>query len=70
MKGEIRALVEKDGKVRLSVEGVNGPECLKTTEFLERELGEVNERRRTRDFYALAKLRQENRIIRNETNYL
>jgi hypothetical protein len=62
MKGQIRVVVERDGKVTLSTEGVNGPRCLNLTEFLERGLGEVVKRQRTRDFYKEIRLTQRNQI--------
>jgi len=46
MKGEIRVVVERDGKVTISTEGVNGPQCLNLTEFLERGLGDVVKRQK------------------------
>jgi len=62
MKGQIRVVVERDGKVTLSTEGVNGPQCLNLTEFLERGLGDVVNRQKTRDFYKSIRLSQRNHI--------
>jgi len=62
MNKQIRIVVEKDGKVRLEVEGVSGSQCLLTTEFLETEIGEVFERQRTSDFYKAREITLTNRI--------
>ena len=51
MKGEIRVLVDKDGTVTFRVEGAHGTRCLTRTESLEREMGEVIERRKTGDYF-------------------
>jgi len=62
MKGQIRVVVERDGKVTVSTEGVNGPQCLNLTEFLERGLGDVVNRQKTRDFYRFVRLSQRNHM--------
>ena len=38
---QIKVHIQPNGEVEISVEGVKGSQCLKLTEFLERELGEV-----------------------------
>jgi hypothetical protein len=48
---QISVVVERDGKVRLEVEGFRGAQCLSVTAFLEKDMGAVCERRRTGDFY-------------------
>ena len=68
MKGEIRVVVERDGKVTISTEGVNGPQCLNLTEFLERGLGDVVKRQKTRDFYRSVRLTQRNHINQEDTS--
>ena len=62
MNKQIRIVVEKDGKLRLKVEGVSGSQCLLATEFLEKEIGEVFERQRTSDFYKAREITLTNRI--------
>jgi len=60
MKEQIRVVVERGGKVTLSTEGVAGSKCVELTEFLERGLGDVVTRQKTRDFYRAARLTQRN----------
>jgi len=62
MNKQIRIVVEKDGKLRLEVEGVRGSQCLSATEFFEKEMGEVFERQRTSDFYKARQVTLRNRI--------
>jgi hypothetical protein len=40
-----------DGEVKLEVKGAKGRECLGLTEFLEKGLGEVTERKMKQDIY-------------------
>lgn len=62
MNTQIRIVVERNGKVRLEVEGVAGTECLSVTAPLEKEMGEVCVRRRTEDFYKSRHIVLRNRI--------
>ena len=41
---QIKVYIQADGEVEISVEGIKGSQCLKLTEFLERDLGEVTDR--------------------------
>jgi len=59
---QIKIVLERDGKVRLKVEGVTGAQCLSVTAFLEKEMGEVCERQRTGDFYKSQHVAIKNRI--------
>ncbi len=68
MKGQIRIVVEKDGKVTLGAEGVIGPQCLKLTEFLEGELGDVIKRQKTSEFYRPVRLTHRNHIEYKDTS--
>jgi hypothetical protein len=62
MDQQITVVVERDGKVRLAVEGIRGSQCLSVTAFLEKEMGEVCERQRTGDFYKFQHIALKNRI--------
>ena len=62
MDKQIRIVVERDGKLRMEVEGFNGSQCLSVTEFLEKEIGEVFERQKTSDFYKARRFTLTNRI--------
>ncbi|HEJ83698.1 MAG TPA: DUF2997 domain-containing protein [Desulfobacteraceae bacterium] len=64
---EIKVVVEKNGKVKLSLEGVTGTQCLPVTAFLEKELGEVCARQRTGDFYKSRQAVVRNRITISDT---
>ena len=66
MDKQIRIVVEKDGKLRLEVEGFRGSQCLSVTEFLEKEMGEVFERQRTSDFYKARQITLTNRITNGD----
>jgi len=59
---EIKVVVERDGKMRLAVEGVTGTQCLSITGFLEKELGKVCARHKTGDFYKSRQAVLRNRI--------
>jgi hypothetical protein len=62
MEEQIKVVVERDGAVKVSAERVNGPQCISLTEFLERGLGKVVKRQKTRDFYRSARVIQRNQI--------
>lgn len=62
MGEEIRVIVEKDGKLLFKVHGRMGPQCLALTEALEKEMGEVLDRRRTNEFYKKAQI-----VLTNKT---
>ena len=61
MDKQIKVVIGIDGKMEIAVDGISGSQCLSETEFLEKELGNVVERKRTSDFY---KPRQTNRRTR------
>lgn len=63
MDKQICVVVERDGKVSLKVEGFRGAQCLSVTAFLEKDMGEVCERRRTGDFYQSSHV-----VLRNSVN--
>ena len=48
---ELQIMIGKDGKIELKVQGVNGPECIKTTDFLTDNLGTVLSQEKTSDYY-------------------
>jgi hypothetical protein len=55
MGEEIKVFIEKDGTLTFRVSGISGYGCLQATEAIEKETGEVVERRRTREFYQQAR---------------
>jgi hypothetical protein len=67
MREQIKITVEKDGKVTLKVEGVQGSECLNITEFFEKEMGVVLGRQRTSEFYRSAQVTVHNRITQHDS---
>lgn len=50
-KQEIEFVIRPDGTVEERVIGVDGPECLKITEDIEKALGIVAKREHTSEFY-------------------
>jgi vacuolar-type H+-ATPase subunit F/Vma7 len=62
MREEIRVVVDKDGTVTFKVEGAQGAQCLSRTEALEREIGEVIERRKTGDYFKVGRVLLRNRL--------
>ena len=72
MGEQIKVIVERDGRLSIEVKGVGGARCLSLTEFLEKELGEVSERERTREYFQKGKialmerLTQKNALIPSE----
>ena len=56
MGEQIKVVVEKNGKLSIEVQGVSGARCLSLTEFLEKEVGEVSERERTREYFQKGKI--------------
>lgn len=63
MGEQIRVIVEKDGRVKLKVEGVGGSQCLTITESIEKSLGEVFERHKTREFYKTEHMTLRNSVL-------
>ena len=51
---ELKVYIKPNGDIEISVEGVKGHECVKLTEFLERELGEVTARKLKPAYYEKA----------------
>lgn len=66
MNADIRVIVEPNGKLKMAVEGGDGPSCLSITEFLEKELGEVVERQKTSGFYKRQKISLRARNTHND----
>ena len=64
MGEEIIVVIEKDGKLALNVRGSEGPRCLSLTEALEKEMGDILDRRTTAEFYTKAHIALTN-ITRN-----
>ncbi len=50
-KQEIEFVIRPDGSVEERVVGVDGPECIKITEAIEKALGQVTKREHTTEFY-------------------
>jgi hypothetical protein len=63
MDKQFKVVIEIDGKMEIAVEGMVGSQCVTETEFFEKELGKVVERKRTSDYY---KPRQT--VLRNKIN--
>ena len=64
MGEEIRVVIEKDGKLILKVSGKGGPQCLRVTQALEKEMGQVLDRQKTTEFYQRAAVALRNRTVR------
>jgi hypothetical protein len=56
---KIKIYIKPNGDVEISVEGVKGRECVKLTEFLERDLGEVTARKLKPAYYEKATIAEE-----------
>jgi hypothetical protein len=50
-KAELVVTIGADGTVRIETHGLKGQACLAETEGLERALGRVESREKTREFY-------------------
>jgi hypothetical protein len=53
LKREMEIEIGRDGKVNIRVKGVQGPECLEFSQFLEEALGETLEHEVTSEYYQL-----------------
>lgn len=53
-KREIVVVIGPDGAVEISTKGLKGATCLAETEALEKALGTVTRRTKTREFYEAA----------------
>lgn len=51
VKYEIEVIIDEDGQVRLTTHGLKGAECEAETKSIERALGKVSKRTRTREYY-------------------
>jgi hypothetical protein len=51
LKREMEIEIGRDGKVSIKVNGVQGPECLEFSQFLEEALGETVEQELTSEYY-------------------
>ncbi len=51
LKREMEIQIGRDGKVSITVSGVNGKECLEFSQFLEEALGETVEQEFTSEYY-------------------
>jgi hypothetical protein len=51
LKREMEIEIGRDGKVNITVNGVQGAECLEFSRFLEEALGETLEQERTSEYY-------------------
>ena len=50
-KTELEITIGPDGEVRIVTHGLKGQACLAATKDLEKALGEVKQREKTREFY-------------------
>lgn len=50
-KTELEITIGPDGGVRITTHGLKGQACLAETKDLEKALGEVKQREKTREFY-------------------
>jgi hypothetical protein len=53
-KTEIEIVIGSDGKVTLKTSGLKGATCMSETESLEKLIGRVTARHKTREFYEQA----------------
>lgn len=51
LKREMEIEIGRDGKVSITVKGVQGKECLEFSQFLEAALGETVEQELTSEYY-------------------
>jgi hypothetical protein len=51
LKREMEIEIGRDGKVTITVKGVQGKECLEFSQFLEEALGETVEQELTSEYY-------------------
>jgi hypothetical protein len=51
LKREMEIEIGRDGKVNIKVKGVQGPECIEFSQFLEEALGETLEHEVTSEYY-------------------
>ena len=51
LKREMEIQIGRDGKVSITVKGVDGKECLEFSQFLEEALGETVEQELTSEYY-------------------
>lgn len=60
---ELEIRITTDGQVEVHVIGAQGTECLEVSEFLEKALGDVKERKFKSEYYeAEVKQRQDNTV--------
>jgi hypothetical protein len=55
---QIKVRIQPNGEVEISVEGVKGNQCVKLTDFLERELGEATSKELKPSYYEKAPVTQ------------
>jgi len=48
---DLNITISETGEVEIKVEGLDGPKCLKITELVEEELGEVLSKEFTSEYY-------------------
>lgn len=51
LKREMEIEIGRDGKITITVKGVQGKECLEFSQFLEQALGETVEQELTSEYY-------------------
>ena len=62
MKEEIRITIDKSAKLVLNVHGIPGAQCISVTKAFEREMGELLDRSKTREFYSPVQIKIKNRV--------
>ena len=63
MKEEIRITIDKSAKLVFHVNGIAGAQCISVTKVFEREMGELLDRSKTREFYRPAQIKIKNRLL-------
>ena len=53
-KAEIEVVIGPDGTVRIETRGLHGEACLEETKALEKAVGRVERREKTREYYGQA----------------
>jgi hypothetical protein len=51
LKRELEIEIGRDGKINITVKGVQGADCLEFSQFLEEALGDTVERELTSEYY-------------------
>ncbi len=60
---KVEVTIEPNGEVKVHVLGVSGPSCMKLTQALESELGQVEKTVKTSEFYAIPTTNQQRKMV-------